>query len=1301
MAILYQNNFDTDTVGALPSGWANKSGFSTVAALRPVSAANTLTSSTDGNVALYTAIAATANMEVISDQLITVVGTQFLTMGHVLRSDAAFQNAYAISLDSADGSNLRAYFLKYINGVLSVVGGAANATGLTLVAGDTLHFATRVAGSTISVWLWKNATARPATATLTFNDTSITAAGYAGIRAGLGGFAAGAQTATIDNYSIITVPTAPGAPVIGSATATAVGSASVTFSAGAAGDTATTSYLATSSPGGFTGSLAGSSAGSITISGLSSTTAYTFTVTATNAAGTSLASAASNAVTPSAANVSSVSSVTVSPTSATRSQQFSAVVAGTASPSQAVTWTAALGTISSTGLYVAPTQTTAQQTDTVTATSVQDATKFGTATVTIPAATTTTPYAAGLTFDAALASTLSAQPNKLAWSNALKTALTDTRVLRCFRDGNPNAPDPSVTGFEFLRVAMNGPLTISAGNIVGFGQATTTAIRQAADLSVGVSALRIEGGGHFVQGKLGLIGAATASDFALSQNPSTTSGIGFSAAASANAPTLLPSGTGPIAPPDDADKPVAFRVITYVNPAAPVTSALCYASVRDPDIVPDHPSLAADMGDIKVYRVPDAGGIVIGTGGDCFRFAMTVLGTNGGVNAEVPGKAVWEALVEATPHGRWPSYPFRKDFNAAIDTLSPQAFKVELLRANGTVLHVFEMFSSRDANGTPGSGNPINGLNQNAASGTDTTRPFQPWWTCQMSLYYKSNATTMNRQAQHFCPGVIPEVLRGTSVIAFDATATFWKNYQPFYAENGLGTWHVAPKWSRPRGAGFDTTILDPSRDVGQMRRENDITQAMGYGYEPGSPGTRRRYMGSGGSCHERGPWPHAVVAYMTQPTGSRAHGAVPYNVLMEEWCKNNANEGMYYPTNLERGISLPKKNVLGIEPVCYNDTYYSGGNENYVPDIPNHAIRLLTPLNGAAETVFDKNGRSFTMGESRDALHNYHNASFAAYLKNSAAGMILGKRSFDSNVLCGFNFSQGYFYFGDWLTRNHAWFMKNFAEMWMITSNDPRSITRGELETMWQRHLEATYDTMYPIFTNQTSLQGLSMRNFGHMMVDALAGQSLVPTTQQITEAGSHAVAFNHDAKSFYFGLPLMLMKQSGSWASMRARSPKCAWTLDAIVTALAKASVDFFVDCAGRGEYCGYSWTQGATTGNAVAPQTWNDMSPYGVVVENSARKDWIHATDNTIRGYIEINNTQHYRAQFVFLLRDYFPERAYPRVAQACSIVDAFYDEITANVAAHLAANQPPVYAPEWHWRFAMMGKFKVPDFVGAPA
>jgi hypothetical protein len=92
---------------------------------------------------------------------------------------------------------------------------------------------------------------------------------------------------------------APVAPTIGTATDVGTsraynnGAATVTFTAPTS-KLPITSYIVTSSPGGYTGTGASSP---ITVTGLQSATAYTFTVTATSSAGTSSASSASNSIT--------------------------------------------------------------------------------------------------------------------------------------------------------------------------------------------------------------------------------------------------------------------------------------------------------------------------------------------------------------------------------------------------------------------------------------------------------------------------------------------------------------------------------------------------------------------------------------------------------------------------------------------------------------------------------------------------------------------------------------------------------------------------------------------------------------------------------------------------------------------------------------------------------------------------------------------------------------------------------------------------------------------------------------------
>jgi len=129
------------------------------------------------------------------------------------------------------------------------------------------------------------------------------------------------------------------------------------------------------------------SAGTINSSGLFTApgTASTVTVTATSVQDSTKAGNTTVTVTAAAPTITSVT-VSCNPTSVQTGQtsQCTATVTGTGNYSSAVTWSASVGTINSSGLFTAP---GTASTVTVTATSAQDSTKAGNTMVTV----TTTP----------------------------------------------------------------------------------------------------------------------------------------------------------------------------------------------------------------------------------------------------------------------------------------------------------------------------------------------------------------------------------------------------------------------------------------------------------------------------------------------------------------------------------------------------------------------------------------------------------------------------------------------------------------------------------------------------------------------------------------------------------------------------------------------------------------------------------------------------------------------------------------------------------------------------------------------
>lgn len=885
-------------------------------------------------------------------------------------------------------------------------------------------------------------------------------------------------------------------------------------------------------------------------------------------------------------------------------------------------------------------------------------------------------------FNATLNNVLATAISKVDWAAKLQTAFGNSVTLRMFHDTAANAADASVSGVEFLNATITGPFIATAGNITGWGTVTNTAANNAANLLTGTSMLVLEANGYRLTASLGLtrgrqaaLGVIDANlqdfDYALFDQPA-GKGVGFINGTGIKAPIFLPSGVGPAAPALDADAPAFYQMFSYPTDnteANRVGLGIKAINVRDPDMAFERDYIAKQIGDVRMMRSADGDGTIFGTGGDCFRFAPRLMVFDKSLNADDSTKPVYRMRFVAKPEGRWASFPYRPDFNIATDTLSPQAFKIEIYRANMTLLDTIEHYPSR-VNNVPGSGNPVNYFGQYTDSSftQSTTLPVEPWWTCQMSLSWQSAQIVPSAHRNHLHPGVEAAALDPTNVKAYDAWPDQWPVITGNYLANGLEAWRVCPKWPRASSQGVDTNILDPVFE--NIGRDDYRTQMIGYGYYPGAVQQHTWYASPGGSRHDRGTWAHGTVLWLTAPNGIRVHGAVPLSTMQWHWNLGYHNEGTHYVTNPEQGTTISKDHLLyGLD--CYNDTYYNGGNEQFRP--ASNAIRLLTQGNQVHNQPYrDKNGRQFVCEYQRDDQHNISSAAQMLYFNNDPMGALEGRDSFNAAMCASFGMTQG-FNKSDFLSRQHAWFFKQLVEIWIIGNNSPNGVTSAEAEFMATRHLGWVVDAVAPAIASPQDWHDYGIRDFGPYCEVYYADAPATTASLGV-----------YDTKSFYFGNTLMLAKQSGWIDRMRAISAKNSQGIDIIVHALCRASVDYFTDGTGASDNAYQQFIPFDT----AAPPAKFDWSMFPV----NGSQDWLHNPSGVIDdSYPEGYNTQHYRAQFLWVLKYFLTEYNYPRTDAAITKVRAWYDTIEARKNAG---------GGNWHYRFAMMAIPLPPDQAGAP-
>jgi hypothetical protein len=279
--MVYSQNFDSISVGVLPTGWSAISGSNwSVTDTHSISSPNGLIgplTAGDGATILYTGFGTLTDMDVRYD-----VGVVQGFIGVILRAAADISSCYIIIADTPN--NLNGTWKVYVKSggrAYSNIG-SYNATGLS----GNISVRARIKGSTIYLKLWNQGVSEPASWSYTLTDSTVNIPGYSGFYNQFNGSVGGS---VVDNYILDDTTTAILTAGISNSSAITSTTATVNNN-GASGGTSPYSYQwYRSTISGFTPSsgniVAGATSLNLNDTGISPSTTYYYINVATDSTG--------------------------------------------------------------------------------------------------------------------------------------------------------------------------------------------------------------------------------------------------------------------------------------------------------------------------------------------------------------------------------------------------------------------------------------------------------------------------------------------------------------------------------------------------------------------------------------------------------------------------------------------------------------------------------------------------------------------------------------------------------------------------------------------------------------------------------------------------------------------------------------------------------------------------------------------------------------------------------------------------------------------------------------------------------
>lgn len=852
-----------------------------------------------------------------------------------------------------------------------------------------------------------------------------------------------------------------------------------------------------------------------------------------------------------------------------------------------------------------------------------------------------------LRFDPTLQTMLAAATSKLDWCTTLIGALGSNLKVRCKRSADSSSTTVFDTGTEIYSASIDGAPVRSGSSIVKLGTLINATIRLGGDLSSGASVLRIEGNGYWMEGTLGL--TTSSCDFKVPQNLTAKTGLGFSTI-SINAPRSLPSGTGPVAPTLDADAPASIELIDYSNPAAPVTVGTAPLDTRGEDFVYQDTEIAQEIGDVRITQSSKS--IIYGQ----FEFGVTMFTINGGLNLDTPGTPVHQIVVAHKPYGTWPTYPFSDTFRANRDTTFPKPYKINIRKGDGTILQTIEM---RD-------GLAVNDPSLAQRYGNGVATPLRPHMECGQWHFWQSARLKYSSNANKYFPGITSWFQRPT--IAKNGMTT--NAMQPLELNpaqwNSTLHWYAAPEWPI---AWFNTSVRQPGYTYDDdpylfvpdyHGDEGHLSLMVGWNVEPGSISMHDWYIGPGGVRHDRAALNTPLCLYFTNPDGVRLKGNVPYRQLLD--CYNHGyfhHSHHMFVSDVKTLTPLPTT-LIRDGAISFSHAYYGYADQGYVAGGFARHVDLRGIANGGSWPAPVRDGHvGFWNGWEVDQHHSYIAPGLATMFCNSPAHTVSGLQRFFAHI-CGqlgdAKPSGGIRY--NFLSRVHAWRTLQCVIAWKTASSHSMGMDREMVEQRFQAELEAVYDLIYKpaMIDLSTDMDLVSIRLFGQP-------SNIEYGNSQNGLSGYKWIRAISDTKSGYFASVLMLMRQTGCWSAMRARSAKCDTVLRFIIDCMDKDSLSELYYTKGRYDmnfvYSDRITSAGSDVADIAAGyadpvmyQTWTEW-----LAKNPQNGQQTLLTD--VDGNITATNvggSSTMRWQYVFVRRDFFPEIPAPLDPNGVNMIDA---------------------------------------------